>query len=178
MIELGAGIGVITTQVCRNARRVISVEADQDLFRLLERTAAENCGGHVDVVNAAIAYDQVIDQRVRFVKNAYHLGGRLASPDQPDSDSDEVRCVTLKSLLERYDFGEFCLVSDIEGAEAGLFLADEDSLALCSWMIIELHPTTFRATRYDVPALGELIKARGFTEVDRYGANFVFVKSR
>ena len=176
VIELGAGIGVVTTQVCRNAGRVISVEADRDLFGLLERTTAENCPGHVDVVNAAVAYNRVSDPLVRFVKDSYHLGGRLAAPEQLAIDSAEVPCVTLKSLLELYDIGEFCLVSDIEGAEAGIFLEDEVSLAHCTWMIIELHPTTFRGTRYDVPALSELIEACGFTEVDRYGANFVFVR--
>ena len=54
--------------------------------------------------------------------------------------SDDVGCGDRKAGV-----GDFILVSDIEGAEAGMFDRDADALTRCRRMIVELHESTYGA---------------------------------
>ncbi len=52
IIEIGAGIGVLTAELCKRAKRVISVELDKRLLPVLSETLGEF--HNVEVINADI----------------------------------------------------------------------------------------------------------------------------
>lgn len=52
VIEIGAGIGVLTAELCRQARKVVCIEIDQRLLPILDETLAEF--NNVTILNADV----------------------------------------------------------------------------------------------------------------------------
>lgn len=52
VIEIGAGVGVLTKELCRVAHRVVSLELDKRLFPVLEETLSEF--DNLEIVNADV----------------------------------------------------------------------------------------------------------------------------
>ena len=75
-----------------------------------------------------------------------------------------VPAIGLPALISAHGIGDDVLVADIEGAEAGLLVADAPALHGCQMMIAELHDKV-----YAVADMIRLTEATGFRMRDRYG---------
>ena len=69
------------------------------------------------------------------------------------------------SLKKNLDCQEFCLISDIEGAEASILLNDSHSLRNCVEIVMEIEDTCELSVSQQINCLERL----GFQLVYRYG---------
>ncbi len=142
VVELGSSIGVVGSVVLRRldpGRRLIAVEADDDLAAIARRNFEANSGAATWALEvAAISYGA--QAGLTFVRGAQTTGGRLTRSSTEDADDDTER-LTLSELLTRHHVDRYALIADIEGAEAGIILEDELALGRCDQLIIELHDT-------------------------------------
>jgi FkbM family methyltransferase len=182
VIELGGSIGVVSSLIARRlepGRQLISVEANPDSIRLLRENAERNAtGSRVSVHNRAIAYGE---RPLDFVEIAFGESN-LAAWVSRQSDSQQrltrVPATTLAALLSEHGIREYALVSDIEGAEAGLFLLGGQELENCTLIIVELHPTKALGHQYSVPDLVRILtEALGFSLKDQHRDVYVFVRA-
>jgi hypothetical protein len=84
-----------------------------------------------------------------------------------------IRSSRLKKIANIID-GPFALVSDIEGAEAGMFIEEDTSLDECKQIIIEVHDTIYNDKKLGRKEVVEKIKSNGFEVTDEYGPVFCF----
>lgn len=78
--------------------------------------------------------------------------------------------LTLSGVLEESGIdGNFVLLCDIEGSEAGLILEDERALARCSQALFELHPAMHRGRALSVEDLTSLLVRLGFVVIAQRG---------
>ena len=164
VVELGCSIGVTSSNIRSRLgqdHRLLCVEADRTLLDVTLRNLELNgLIANVQAVHGAIDYDHE-SLEVPFSVAAVNFGGkvadRLAANESSEDDAVElVPRFTLSDLLWQYNVKEYLLVADIEGSEAGILLADPDSLCACRQAIIELHDTQFRGRKI---AWQELYKA-------------------
>lgn len=71
--------------------------------------------------------------------------------------------VSITSIIQKYNIGDFALVADIEGFESNVILDEFDSLDRCKMAIIEFHPG-FNNRVMD--AYNKLISS-GFEEIEK-----------
>jgi len=146
VVELGASLGVVSCLVARKLdadRRVVSVEALPELLALARANAEENgLDSRIRFVQGAISYGS--GDLVAFEADDMSLCGRLAAESAVrDARRVEVPAKTLGVLLNESRIGDYALVCDIEGAEAGIIEEDAAALERCRQIIIELHDTTY-----------------------------------
>lgn len=119
VVELGAGIGLISALVGRSGRaeRIAAYEANPDLVPLIERTHALN-GVTAEVVNAVVL-PRPITATVPFYLRRDFWASSL-SPERFGYDAVvDVPAVDFERMLARHR--PTMLVVDIEGGEAELF---------------------------------------------------------
>ena len=81
--------------------------------------------------------------------------------------------ISLSKVIENYDVkGKYCLISDIEGADAAIFYNDIASLDNCERIIAELDDSPLGTIEDQI----EKLKSIGFSVTERYGQ--VIVMSR
>ena len=172
VVELGASLGAVSAQIAKRlnpGRRLICVEGNAALLPLLDRNIRRNSRGAAHhVVNGAVDYSTA-QELVPFRIDEQLIFSRLAGAADP-ADCPLVPRVTLASLLAEHGVGEYTLVSDIEGAEAGIIEADAGALANCRLVIAELHDCRFLGRRFKIEDLVGAMQHRGFRVVDRHGA--------
>jgi FkbM family methyltransferase len=178
VIELGASLGVVTLEIASKqapGKTLVSVEANPHLIRMIQQNVENNSSRRdVQIVNAAVDYSG--RQEVDFTVSNNNLVSRLEA--SPTNDRVTVTGTTLECLLRRYPIGEYALVADIEGAEAGLILSDAAALARCRQIVIELHKTSWKNVEYTIEMLADKIQTlHGFTQIASHGAVYVFDKS-
>jgi 16S rRNA (adenine1518-N6/adenine1519-N6)-dimethyltransferase len=110
VVELGAGLGVLTSALARRARRVMAVERDRDLVPILEREMGE---APVRVIEADaqtvdVAFGPDASPRVLAGNLPYQITGRLLE-----------RAVVLADTLDRVVFMVQREVADRLAADAG-----------------------------------------------------------
>lgn len=176
VVELGASLGGVSAQIARKlepGRRLVCVEANAVLLPLLELNVRANAKG-VDlmVLHGAIDYASSAET-VAFMKAEQNIDSRLAREGE-ESRSVSVPRIDLSWLLEHHRIGDYVLVSDVEGAEAGLIQCDKPALARCRLIIAELHATRFKGGDLGVDDLVRGLEERGFAVVDRRGPVCVF----
>lgn len=179
VVELGASLGAVSAQIARRlapGRRLVCVEANAGLLALLRRNVRGN-GPHValTVVHGALDYSSS-DATTAFVVAAENIFSRLAEAGEATRAVDVPR-VTLSGLLERHGLEDYVLVSDVEGAEAGLLVRDKAALQRCRMIVAELHATTFDGRAVSVDDLVRHVEALGFTVVARRGPVGVFAST-
>jgi FkbM family methyltransferase len=132
VLELGAGIGFLSTLCCKvlgDSSRVMAVEADPRMEESIRATYAAN-GVQPTLLMAAVSSDDVpmaIDRREDFWSTRTYL--------VPRDDSEMVAGVGLGTLLERH--APTVIVCDIEGAEVALTLTKD--LPGVRSVLIETH---------------------------------------
>lgn len=178
IIEFGSGIGVTSIHISKiqnKERRLLCVEANPYLVDSISKNMKLNAppDKEVQVFNKALDYSGQarVDMRI----DTGVLGSHVASSQEKGTIS--IDTITLAELVNKYGFGEFALVADVEGAEAGMILEEGETLAQCQQMIIELHPAVYAGQSYSVSALCEVIQsAHGFRLVAQRHNVYVFEK--
>jgi FkbM family methyltransferase len=157
-------------------KKLVCVEANEQILQILRRNVQNNAPEQkARFVHGAIDYSG--KGVVELVMGNSNLSSHVEYGAETALQKQVVPVVTLSSLLESEGIEEYALVSDIEGAEAGLFVRDQQALAGCKRMIIELHDTIYNNEAYTVQGLIELIKKNtGMVMCDRYGSVCVFEK--
>jgi FkbM family methyltransferase len=173
VVELGASIGVVSCHIARllgGRRRLICVEANGRLIQQAERNIAINGWSHrVVFVHGAIDYSNGDLSAARFSVAAHNnLGSRL-TPRDATGESIDVPVVTLSQILLNHGIGDFALVCDIEGAEAGLIENDARALSRCRFIVIELHEANDGGVRADLNDMIGALESLGFVMRARSG---------
>lgn len=168
VLELGGSIGVVTCLIRRKIkpdRKVVTVEADPVLAKILRNNMRLNDCSDVEVVEAAIDYG---GSEVSFAVGESAEQGRVGGRGRMIT----VPTTNLSSLTAAYGFADFCIVSDIEGAEWNVLEYEKDVLENARLIIIETHY---------VPEHGEAAAfatalSNTFELVDRYGPVLVLAR--
>lgn len=171
-VELGAGIGVISSYIAKRlqpGRRLLCVEANPGLVPLIEQNIAINAPGTLlTVVHSAVAYNTSGTIRIDLGADS-HISSRIGSA--VSGGGVEVPAGTLAALVEAAGVrGRFVLVADIEGVEHDIVAHDAATLERCDQIIAELH----QRDSDDVDGLIRRIEALGFRTVARHGGVCVF----
>jgi FkbM family methyltransferase len=167
VIELGSSLGVTAAHIASRlapAGHLICVEANPHLVPLLRKGLSQRFPGiAVDVVHAAIAGHS----GEAFLSLGAQTAGSLLTARTETALT--VPAITLGELLRQAQVSEYDLVSDIEGAEAWFLKHDQQALAGCRRMVIELHDTSIDGVRVTVPDLLDSARRAGFQVVAHHG---------
>jgi len=149
VIELGAGIGVVSCHIRRHinpTQHLYCVEANSAAAQIIDDNLALNgMTSGVTVVNAALAHTA---EHVHFIRGATIADGRIAE-SSCSCQGNSVPAVTLKTLLSRFGIHQYALVCDIEGSEAAMIATDSYALRKCVQIIIELHHSRYLDRQYE-----------------------------
>lgn len=172
VIELGSSLGVISCLIRRilpKTRRLICVEAHPELIGVIQLNLRNNfLADNVLVINKAVYYDGAVDPKVWLSTGPNTLSGKVQTVTERSGLL--VEKIKLSEIVEKNAIGEYTLVSDIEGAEAGIILQSQSELANCRQMIIEFHTTDFKGQRIRDDELRDLLLSRhGFSLRDQHG---------
>ena len=175
VVELGSSLGGVSSEIARRlqpGRKLVCVEANPELLAVLGRNLQRNAPQvQVQLVHGAISYDG--RPEVEFAIGESNLSSHLGS----NARTRRVPAVTLGSVLSQAGLGDFALVSDIEGAEAGVFTQDSAALARCRLLIIELHQVHHQGTDHTPDTLIALIEQRtGMRLLARYAEVCTFAR--
>jgi len=177
VVELGSSLGVVSCHIARRlepTRRMVCVEANPDLMAVLERNLKSAAPGiSATLLNRAIDYD-ASRETADLALSVSTSSSRLASGRHETGNVRTVATTTLSKILNEHDLGSFVLVSDIEGAEAGIVLHDTAALERCQQILIELHDVAGPFGTLDVEQLARSIQALGFVARAHYGPVYVF----
>jgi FkbM family methyltransferase len=180
VLELGGSIGVVSSHIAGSleaGRRLVSVEANPQLIKLLKRNIESNGSPEgAIVVHGAVAYALPPADLIGMSFGESSLDGSVGGSKEKRPEC-LVPCFTLRELVARYKFGRFVLISDIEGAEAGIFIEDREALARCPLMIVELHETTFQGRDLSVQELVAMVVELGYTARDNHRNVYVFART-
>jgi FkbM family methyltransferase len=178
VIELGASLGVVSTQVLKilnPGKKLVSVEANPNLRDCLTRNINLNTNGQLaEVLSAAVSYD---GEEIEIDIGLSNLTTSLSKSAGSTGNSRRVKTITLKSILEKHSITDFQLVCDIEGAEIQIISNDAKSLQKCSLLIIELHETSFGGIDYSPREIVDKIqKETALRVINNDGMVYVFSK--
>lgn len=180
VIELGGSVGVVASYLAGylgEGRRLISVEANPSLIEILTRNVEANGPrDRVTVVHGAIAYPVPPVDFVGMHFGASSLSGWLSN-GSTESPEFHVRCLTLRELTLRHKVERFALISDIEGAEVGIFINEAETLRRCPLMIVELHEINYKSRHLSINDLVAIVIGLGYTLIDRHRDVYVFEKT-
>jgi FkbM family methyltransferase len=180
VIDLGSSLGVVASHIgykLNAGRRVICVEANPPLLDIVRANVTRNAP-HVqlEVVSGAVEYPPdgrpVVELALGFDNLVAHI-----VEDEVALHGISVPAIPLSEIVRRHCVGEYALVSDIEGSEAGLLEMDAAALVNCRQMIIELHHTVRRERIILAEELAAALREKhGFRQADRRGWVYVFEK--
>lgn len=89
VLEVGPGLGFLTVELSRKAKRVIAVELDEKLFSLLQTKVVSLGIGNIELVNQDILRYRIIEKKYKVVANlpynisSIFLRTFLSSPQPP-----------------------------------------------------------------------------------------------
>jgi FkbM family methyltransferase len=178
VLELGSSIGVVSASIARlldPGARLVCVEANADLVPLIRANLARNAPGRpVEIECAAVAHGSA-DGWVELHLGKSHTGSSVIPGAGREAAERRVPATTLGALLSRHGLGDYALVCDIEGAEAGVLFREGDALRRCRQLVIELHETSFEGRRIGVEEMcRQLVERLAFRMTARYGNVAVF----
>jgi FkbM family methyltransferase len=160
IMDLGANIGSFSVWAARRwpTAKILAVEMESENFSLLQENIGLNAlDERIAAVQAAVWSSS---GSVRIKRDRLNAGGHSASSD---ADGDEVRAVTLGTLLQTVGGRAIDLLKmDIEGAEAALF--NESNAKIFSkvgYLTVEVHPGVA------VKSIAGYLEAMGFAVILR-----------
>lgn len=137
VIELGAGIGFLSSSLFQRARpqSYLAIEADPRLIPLIKRTFQLNRVGGVEVLNCVATDDPhaLAAGQVMFAQHEEFWSSRVTGAD---GLAVPVPARSLNAILKQRD--ATVLICDIEGGEASLF--PKLDISEIRALIIEVHP--------------------------------------
>ena len=170
VLDIGAGIGFISTLIARRAERVISVEANPDLLPFMARLHQMNGVENATRLNVVLG-DAEAGKATFFQRTDFWMGS-LASGPNPYKSTVKVPNMGLNTLLKQE--GVTLIVCDIEGAESFLFTHSE--LCCVDRVYLELHDhiTGLKG----VSSVFEAMAARGFAYDPRFSSGAIVLFRR
>ncbi len=137
VLELGAGLGVISTGIRRHtsASRIVIFEPNPDLYDFITRTHALNGVSNIELRQAVVMSSNKMST-VPFYRHPDVASSSLFHKSTAAMEAVDVPVVLLKDVLE--EVAPNILLVDIEGGELELFEAAE-SLGSVDSIVIELH---------------------------------------
>jgi FkbM family methyltransferase len=180
VIDLGSSLGVVASHIGRKlnaGRRVICVEANPALLDIIRANVTRNAPHvQVEIVSGAVEYPLDRRELVELALGFDNLVAHIVE-DEVAAQGIFVPVISLTEIIRQYAVGDYTLVSDIEGSEAGLLATDAAALTQCRQMIIELHHTVRHERIVWAEELAaELREQHGFRQIDRRGMVYVFEK--
>ena len=135
VLELGAGIGFISTLVARQpgVEKIVAVEANPKLIPFIRRLHRMNHVDGVEVVNAILANG--LEGPVQFYLREDFWMSSMAPGPEPYCEVVEIPVVNMDALLRRERIN--LVICDVEGAEATLF--EGADLSSVERFYLELH---------------------------------------
>lgn len=137
VLEIGSGLGFITTLIARDDRvaSLLAVEADPRLARRAAMTLSRNGCVKAEVVNAVLAPVASAGDTALFYLRPDFWMSSMMETDVPYDSAVNVPVLPLNEILTARAIT--CIVCDIEGAEVAL-LSGAD-LAGVDRVVVELH---------------------------------------
>lgn len=159
LVEIGAGVGYITTLMSRRTNEThVALEPNPTVYPLLEKTKELN-NANFEPVHAAY---HPTDDTVSFPTTKFF---KTVTNDGTIEQSATVDAMSVKDIITEFELTEFHLHIDIEGSEELLLREEMDTLKQhCSSVSLEFH----RQRLGDADNLYEKI-CENFEEVARYG---------
>jgi FkbM family methyltransferase len=178
VIELGSSLGVVTCQIRKridDSCKLVCVEASPELAEItMQNLSINGLSEGVFITRKAIDYDSSGRKSVFLDGRGNSLGGMIAH-QQSEAWKLSAETITLSQIIAENGIGDYVLVSDIEGAEAGMVLKEKEALVRCKQLIIELHDAELDGLAVHIEQTFEtLTKVHGFVRRDRYGPVCVF----
>jgi FkbM family methyltransferase len=169
VVEIGAGIGFISTLLARDARvrSVVAVEANPTLLDYMERLHRRNRVTSVRRLNVVLD-DAAQDGGFAtfYLRHDFWMGS-LAPRPNPYYATVEVPTYGFSALLREED--ATFIVCDVEGAEVGLF--DRADLGRVERILLELHDHVTGLS--GVGSLFARLAAKGFVYDPRHSCGSV-----
>jgi FkbM family methyltransferase len=135
VVEVGGGLGVVSCLINSKLARPsdhIVVEANPSLIPVLKRNRSIN-GARFQIINKAIAYDR---DTIELGLDEEFVG---SSVERKLANTAIVYTTTVEALA--FEFKQFGVVCDIEGAEADLIRRELSKLGeRVRYLVVELHP--------------------------------------
>jgi FkbM family methyltransferase len=168
IVELGASIGVVTSTLAKaNPKATLySFEADKRFIPIIENNFKIN-----NITNANCFNEIIGASGYEFIPGEDNTMGKIS---KTTSESNQMTSLSL--LIKKYNFSEFVLVSDIEGAEYFVLSEDNAVFNAIPLLIIELHPIEIENTLISVEDLNARIDTLGYEILEQYGSNVVAKK--
>ena len=179
-IELGCGVGVISSEVCRKllpGAKFIGVEGNPELVEVASRNVMRFPNQSVRKIEHAVIGGANDDGRTRsffITPGNFHMSS-LTGED--GGKEIKVPQVSLSSLLKLHEVDEFQLVADVEGAELEVLENDPEALQSCSRLIIELHQVNNGDKEVTKSDLANKIEALGFRREKQLGDVYYFERN-
>ena len=174
VVELGASIGVVSTQILARInenKKLFAVEANPYLINTLNNNLLlNNKFYNFTIINEAIDY--VHKNEVKFY---IEKGNVNSTTKKNDGNYINVRSTKLSKILSLHNLSSYALVCDIEGTEIEIFLNDIESMIKCKQLFVELHDTEFKGVKYKVKDMVRLLTEKiGFNFINSYGTVYYF----
>lgn len=172
VLEIGAGIGFISTLLDRDPRveRVIAVEANPRLMPYMARLHARNAVSKVHRRNAVLS-NGAAETATFYLRRDFWMGSLSAEPNAYEA-TVEVPTESLDRVIRTNDVS--LIVCDIEGAEA--FLFDGADLTGVDRVYLELHDHVTGLK--GVQALFQAMDGHGFAFDPRHSAKSIVLFRR
>jgi FkbM family methyltransferase len=170
VLDIGAGIGFISTLIARRAERVISVEANPDLLPFMKTLHRVNGVRNATPINAVLG-ESGSGMATFYQRDDFWMGSLAAGPN-PYTATVKVPCMGLNKLLRRERIT--LIVCDIEGAESVLFT--DAKLCCVDRVYLELHDhiTGLKG----VSSVFEAMAAHGFAYDPRFSSGAIVLFRR
>ncbi|MBC5833299.1 FkbM family methyltransferase [Flavobacterium sp. F372] len=165
IVELSASIGVVSSTLAKaNPKATLySFEADKRFIPIIENNFKIN-----NITNANCFNEIIGASGYEFIPGEDNTMGKIS---KTTSESNQMTSLSL--LIKKYNFSEFVLVSDIEGAEYFVLSEDNAVFNAIPLLIIELHPIIIENKLISVEALKARIEFLGYQILEQYGSNIV-----
>ena len=168
IVEFGASIGVVSSTLA-NANpkaRLFSFEADKRFIPIIENNFKIN-----NITNATCFNEIIGAAGFEFVPGEDNTMGKISKTNVSVNEM-----TSLSELIKKYNFSEFVLVSDIEGAEYFVLNEEDTIFNTIPLLIIELHPIVIENNLISVEDLKARIEFLGYQILEQYGSNVVAKK--
>lgn len=173
VLEIGAGIGFISTLLARERRvaSVLAVEANPHLIDYMARLHASNRVRKVRRLNAVLTCDMGAGRATFYLRRDFWMGSLMAGPN-PYVATVEVPTRNLDAVLREEAIS--LIVCDVEGAEA--FLFEDADLSGVDRVFVEVHDHITGLS--GVGRVFETLAAKGFAYDPRHSEGSVILFRR
>lgn len=139
-VDVGANTGYYTVNIASKLKggKIISIEADPDTFKILEKNCSINKISNLEMYNIACSNQE---GNINFFKTNKHSGinSILEQPEKNGFNKIKIKSNTLDNILNsRFKKIDWIKI-DVEGAELFVLEGAQETLNYTKHIIIEIH---------------------------------------